>query len=460
VSIDISLTDVPQIEESTLILVINRAYVNGSSMADVYGATRGHWRVGPATRNAATLVLGVADGVVRGVFRPTSWFPSPIDGQEGRWGFEGAEAQELSHIIGSSIDRLPVPKGASNPVRLYLNGIPEAGAEGPALQAAWDVEPGDYLGRQERQDLYGGATYGGIQPSVVSPNVFLYSDPAQGGNYGYQFDGWNEKGTVFYYTGEGRTGDQRMRVGNQSILGHAEAGRALRLFIADGFEAGSRTARQQYVGQFDVDPERPFETETAPDQDGAARLVYVFRLLPVGPTLVSEKDLSVLPISDVAIVAEVALDDEGLKAFIREIDIETMSSAESAHEVLARTIVIRRLEATLVLDLQSALEARGHQVFRQQIKPAGQANPIYTDLFDSTDKILFEAKSDSSRESIRMAIGQLLDYRRFLPPETRLAVLVPTKPARDLLDLLDSVEIKAVYPDAHGDFFTLSKVSS
>ncbi|TFC01617.1 hypothetical protein E3O42_09590 [Cryobacterium adonitolivorans] len=444
--------ELPPIDEPTLILVINQAYESGSSMAEVFEATRGHWRVGPETRETTAVVLGVAGGIVRGVFRPSTWFPSPMAGQEGRWGFDGAEAPELSHLVGTSVSRLPVRKGASNPVRLYMNGLPEAGSKGLPLVARWELVPGDYLGRQERQDLYGGATFGGIQPSALSPNVFLYSDPAQGSNYGYEYDGWNEDGSVFFYTGEGRTGDQRMRVGNQALRDHSRDERDLRVFIADGFEPGTRTARQQYIGQFKVDPELPFETQVAPDQHGQARSVFVFRLLPLGPALVAARDRSHFPIALRAEVEEVALDVATLTALTREIDIEAFTSVDSAHEAIARTVVVHRPEAELVLVLRGALEARDHRVHRHHIRPAGQSNSIYTDLFDATTNVLFEAKSDSSRESVRMAIGQLLDYRRFMPADTRLAVLVPTKPARDLLDLLRTVDIEIWYPNSLGEF--------
>lgn len=444
--------DLPGIDEPSLVLVINQAYVAGSSPLEVFEATSGHWRVGPGTRAETSLVFGVAEGTVRGVFRPSRWFPSPIAGQEGRWGFEGKEAAEFAHLVGSSIDRLPVKRGASNPVRRYMNGIPAIGEEGSALEALWELEPGDYLGRQERQDIYGGGTMGGIQPAVDSPNVFVYSDPARGSKYGYQFDGWNADSSVFFYTGEGRIGDQALRKGNRAILDHAIKGRALRLFIAEGYEPGTRTARQLYIGQFEIDPDLPFEVEVSSDDNGEARTVYVFRLLPIGPSFMSDAQRSAHPIADLNKVQVLPVTQETLETTFKEIEIELVGSAESAHEVTARILVRRRREAVLVLSLRDVLVALGHQVHRQQIQPAGQAHPIYTDLFDATDNVLYEAKSDSSRESVRMAIGQLLDYRRFLPEETQLAVLVPTKPARDLCELLRSVDVDIRWPEADGSY--------
>jgi hypothetical protein len=49
-----------------------------------------------------------------------------------------------------------------------------------------------------------------------------------------------------------------------------------------------------------------------------------------------------------------------------------------------------------------------------------------------------------------MAIGQLMDYRRFTPSETRVAVLIPEKPRTDLLALLESAGVHAIWPAGDG----------
>jgi hypothetical protein len=53
-----------------------------------------------------------------------------------------------------------------------------------------------------------------------------------------------------------------------------------------------------------------------------------------------------------------------------------------------------------------------------------------------------------------MAIGQLMDYRRFAPDETTLAVLVPEPLRADLLALLESAGAHAIWPE--GDSFRSS----
>ena len=72
------------------------------------------------------------------------------------------------------------------------------------------------------------------------------------------------------------------------------------------------------------------------------------------------------------------------------------------------------------------------------------------DLVDETDHVLYEAKGDIRRSSVRMAIGQLLDYGRFEPSSMKLAVLLPRQPVQDIIELIRSVPATAVWQTKHG----------
>ena len=61
---------------------------------------------------------------------------------------------------------------------------------------------------------------------------------------------------------------------------------------------------------------------------------------------------------------------------------------------------------------------------------------------------MIEAKASSSREHIRMAVGQLLDYsfqgkKKFGKPQ--LAVLLPKRPSADVEAWLDYLKIKVIW---------------
>jgi hypothetical protein len=108
-----------------------------------------------------------------------------------------------------------------------------------------------------------------------------------------------------------------------------------------------------------------------------------------------------------------------------------------------------RREALLVGDFQAHLEAKGEEVSRYRLRPPESA-PIYCDLFNHTRKQLIEAKAGASRHEIRMAIGQLADYGRFIEGLEGRAVLLGAKPHLDLRDLLDKQDIAAIWRSGSG----------
>jgi uncharacterized protein len=110
--------------EPTVLFMINRAWRRDMSDDEIYSYTRGHWKVGPQVREHARYAFGVAHGLIRGVYRIESWFRSPQQSEEGRWGFNGAPAPEMKRYLGTSVRRFNLD-GAQNPYRKFLNGIPE-----------------------------------------------------------------------------------------------------------------------------------------------------------------------------------------------------------------------------------------------------------------------------------------------------------------------------------------------
>lgn len=110
----------------------------------------------------------------------------------------------------------------------------------------------------------------------------------------------------------------------------------------------------------------------------------------------------------------------------------------------------RRREARLVRDYCAFLEAKGDDVVRNKLLPSGASHALYSDLFNATRKQLVEAKAGIGRGDVRMAIGQLADYGRFVPAGTARAVLLDAKPQADLLELLDSQGIAAIWRNGKG----------
>jgi hypothetical protein len=291
----------------------------------------------------------------------------------------------------------------------------------------WNISPGTKIKRVDVHRRFGGSGQGGIGPSARSPNVLIFSDPS-GQKHGY-YDGWSDG--CFHYTGEGQRGDQTMARGNAAIRRYVEEGRALRVF-----EGAKGTV--EYVGEFELDISQPCYRTDAPETGGGPRReVIVFKLWPK---------------SDSAHAPNPKLDQIFNSPSKAQIPIEQQMTERFFVEPSSQLYEADRREQRLVLELEKHLKAFGHEVWRHKFLPPGEARPILTDLFDGTSGTLVEAKGTVERGAIRMAIGQLADYRRFVGDDdlVHLAVLVPREPRKDLCDLLASQEIDYIYPTEEG----------
>jgi hypothetical protein len=198
-------------------------------------------------------------------------------------------------------------------------------------------------------------------------------------------------------------------------------------------EAGR--SRVRYLGEFRVDEGRSWYPEEAPDRLGDLRKVIVFRLLPVDaeePAAPQEAPATGKPtVRDVPMEAHVA---------------ETFQTEPRREPTLAE-----RREAELVGRYTAWLESAGSVVTRKEIRLPNLGHALYTDLFDSGRSELVEAKSSASRHHVRLALGQLLDYARYVDHGS-VAVLLPSDPGSELVELLHSVKIACVYETTRGDF--------
>ena len=110
----------------------------------------------------------------------------------------------------------------------------------------------------------------------------------------------------------------------------------------------------------------------------------------------------------------------------------------------------RHPEATLV-DQDVASLDQGARFGHNYIREA----KLFVDLFDLTHWQLLEAKSTTSREATRMAIGQLRDYKRYYHGRhPSLAVLLSSRPTVACIKLLTDNRIAAIWRTPGGRFST------
>lgn len=77
---------------------------------------------------------------------------------------------------------------------------------------------------------------------------------------------------------------------------------------------------------------------------------------------------------------------------------------------------------------------------------------LRVDLFNFTHWQLIEAKWSLSREDIRYAMGQLMDYKRYFPRRPSLAVLLPERPVDSIINLLTDNRIDIIWQTPGGRF--------
>ncbi|MGQ4514854.1 hypothetical protein [Streptomyces sp. DW26H14] len=319
-----------------------------------------------------------------------------------------------------------------------------------------DLALGDTATRAELAAAYGGSPHsGGIVPANATQNIFLFSDPAAGVEHDYTFDGRaedDEHGALYLYTGAGQVGDQQMTSVNKSLLNHVTAGRDVHLFVADGTMPDSDTTIQRYIGQVAVDLVQPYVERWSEVDGKPGRRLYVFRLrAAVGATLaLTDKDAMHAASATESLKVAPAVESEGPTSTAVATEQHATDSTTSDVSAGQRTIV--RREGQLTTLFEAHLASQGHVVHRFQIRVAGERGALMTDTYDATDNALYEAKGKASREHVRMAIGQLLDYRRNIdvPEGLRLAVLLPGEPTADVKALLAAEDIALVTRTADG----------
>lgn len=305
-----------------------------------------------------------------------------------------------------------------------------------AMATEWSWEPGSLTTRAEVAREFGGAIYGGIEPSNTTPNVMIYSDPSAGATHGYRFDGWAEDG-CYYYTGAGQREDQSEGYrGNRAILQHKRDGRSLRVFEAVAGPGKRRGGKlQRYIGEFEVDDRAPVRRQDAPDTDGNPRTVLVFKLRPLNTT----------PQASHSVLAPEPADAPSAQFVPPEANVV---SAFTVGGVAPQTA--ERREAALMAQLEAQLRSSGRDVGRLRITVPQSTTILLTDTYDRSGQVLYEVKANSTRQSVREAIAQLLDYQRFVDHAVACSVVLPVVPSTDLHELINLVGFDLVTPTDRG----------
>lgn len=292
--------------------------------------------------------------------------------------------------------------------------------------------------RAQLREGRGGQRQSGIVTPAKVPEILVFSDAAAGAAPGYNWDGWADATKqVFYYTGEGQTGDQEFSGGNLALRDAQLNGKAVHLFTDHGRQSGSQAVVHCYEGEFTVDPVSGWRREDGPDRAQELRSAIVFKLHRVeGSMAAGANGEEAQARTPDAVTAVTVIGAEGHH-------VDDFTTAGSGP-----TTAVRR-ERQLENKLKEYLARQGVTAQRLEIHVAGQGRPLLTDTWDATHGELYEAKGTATRAKIREGIGQLMDYRRHItPPPIKCTILVPSDPGADLTHLIHSCGFDLMYQEA------------
>lgn len=213
--------------------------------------------------------------------------------------------------------------------------------------------------------------------------------------------------------------------GNKAILNHGEDGRSL-----EGFHPSAATVT--YLGEFEL-VDHYFTDAHETGNTDVLRQVVVFRLRPMAEVPTGLPRLPITPAP---------------RPTVQVVPVEEAHTERAFVAPDRQPYELERREASLVHRYRQHLQYQGHQVSRLCVIPPGESRPLSSDLWDETTRELIEAKGTVTRDHLRQAVGQLLDYGRFAGADTH-AVLVPSRPRDDLLAFLASASVDTIYPDGH-----------
>jgi hypothetical protein len=253
------------------------------------------------------------------------------------------------------------------------------------------------------------------------------------------------------------------------------------LAAIDEFDALGRDA---FLSKYGFGPARKyFVTHTNHDYDSKALLGAAHGFQhgrPLGPGEFSGGDATVVPVMErlgftvrrllesevpnsmtrlpVAATEWAAGSDDKLRVLSRPFPGVTFVASEvntalEYETTPAMGTTALRVEAGLVQRFETHLESIGHRVCRARIVVPEESVSLVTDTLDVTDNVLYEAKAAADRSTVRLAVGQLMDYLRFMPG-TSGAVLLPSRPSDDLVSFIHSAGFDVTY-EADPDFVVL-----
>lgn len=300
------------------------------------------------------------------------------------------------------------------------------------MDNAFPISIGSSLPKASIHVFVGGSGQHGMTSCLNGSAFLVFHNKTAGKKYGYdRWEGWQSDGT-FHYTGQGVKGDQRFTRSNKSLLQMSASGKPIHLFQTD-----KKGNPYEYIGLVTLgDP--PFELKLAPDETGEERQVIVFQLIPLGHT----KSPELIHSSNLV---------ESFEGNWTPPKVDSYSSTATPKIPTQIEVVEMQLQARF----GNYMKSIGETVRTITISLQGQKGFLKPDFYLESRNWVVEAKPSASREHIRLAIGQVLDYANLLKmggKQVEPAVLLPMPPPQDLGNLMQELHIHLIIETEPGEY--------
>ncbi|NRG41332.1 hypothetical protein HRK28_10415 [Rathayibacter sp. VKM Ac-2835] len=309
----------------------------------------------------------------------------------------------------------------------------------PVSSRTFDLQVGREILRRSLLIALGGTWQSGIAPSQELPEIFVFTNPKQGARFGYDiYEGPQADGS-YSYTGHGASGPQVFEDSNKALLNANEDGKTIRFFTVKG-------VRVRYMGAF-KNGSPSFEMKRIPGEDEKMRDGIIFKLEPR-----KDRDEDIL----IDVQNGSARSATGLKPWVTPDHSDVVIPRSELAQVEDR--VMTRVEFELQVAFAKWLLLKAMPPSSLPLQTG--STRLHPDFFVPATGWIVEAKRSSSRENVRMAIGQVLDYAHLARLEDRTVVpvvLLPDDPAEDLQRLLASLGILLIVRRA--EIFEIVEIS-
>ncbi|MFK4088787.1 hypothetical protein ACI2LF_32030 [Kribbella sp. NPDC020789] len=241
--------------------------------------------------------------------------------------------------------------------------------------------------------------------------ILFHADEAPGGLSGWQKDGY------FYYWG---ASSEHV---NRPVITAWSTGRPIQIVA----RLPRRPGVYRFVDSFVLEDQLEQGSTRA---DGRVELFPLFRLRTV-------HDVTHQP-------GQIVVPGDATRVGIRRVERLDLLCREAMASPLDSELPETRLSKAF----ERHLVRQGHPVHRLGIRHTVGCKQLLTDTWVGSLNLLIEAKAGKTeaRQNVRMALGQLADYTRFVQG-VRKAVLLPTRPIGDLLDLVTSQGADVIWPE-------------